>query len=150
MKTGEKLRLVIACVAASLLTAVGSQQILGRDAYAQSNILRTSWLEIVDANGKARGVFAASGGNVVLMLTAPDGNERMGLVVDSTGIPVLRLIDKNGKGGLMMGVDYSNSVAGIYFSDKSEKDRGMITLGNDGSFKISSYDMNEKTVAEWP
>jgi hypothetical protein len=150
MKTGEKLRLVVACVAASLLTAIGSQQLLGKDAHAQSNILRTSRLEIVDASGKIRGVFEVSKGNAVIMLTDPSGNQRISFLSGPTGEPALALFDKNGINALTMVVDPSSSKAAILFVDRDGKLRGAIAKEDDGSFEIRNYDQNQKVVSKWP
>lgn len=172
MKIVEKYRLIVACVSTSILTAIGTQPFLGKAAYAQSDILRTSQLEVVDKEGRVRGglVYRDNPSGAYFYLKDSNGQTRISMHARND-TPHIGILDSNGKVQLTLAVSsddaatigfgenanlsmgaFRDGTAGISFADKNGHVRGEIATTKDGlfNFVILRKDQTNKLVGMWP
>jgi hypothetical protein len=151
MNTRDRFIVIGACLASAFAGAIGTQLVTGKEAWAQSSrSLRTERLEIVDASGRLRGLLALDrSGRPVLAFYGADGNARFGISLEERDSPMLLMNGSAGHDLIGMAVHGDDS-AEIVFSDKSNKVRGVVSVGRDGSFGIMRADASEKETHRWP
>ncbi len=95
------------------------------------DVVRAKRFEVVDDNGKTRGVFeVVPDGKARLMLFDEDGNTRGTFAVARNGV-VVGLFDGNGKTRASLGVT-PDGASSLSLSDKHQKPRMSLSLLPDG------------------